>query len=113
LVWQRDSLKPPTAVVEATKAYLASEDALGGWIEDCCEVGDDKFESASLLFTSWRRWAQAAGEKRLDNKTAFGRALGSPGLESCRDAGMRFRRGIALNDGARVEAEEAIKGWAS
>ena len=44
LVRQRDGLRPPTVVVEATKAYLASEDALAGWVEDCCELGDDKFE---------------------------------------------------------------------
>jgi hypothetical protein len=43
-------------VVEATKAYLDSEDALSGWTEDCCEVGDGKFEPAGLLFASWRKW---------------------------------------------------------
>jgi phage/plasmid-associated DNA primase len=34
-------------VTEATDAYLASEDSLGGWIEDCCELGENKFEAAS------------------------------------------------------------------
>jgi phage/plasmid-associated DNA primase len=65
--------------VEATRAYLASEDWLTGWIEDCCELGDRKYEAAGLLYASYRKWAQARGEKDKDieTETAFGSSLDS------------------------------------
>jgi putative DNA primase/helicase len=35
--WQDQGLDPPEAVTEATEAYLEAEDAMGAWIEECCE----------------------------------------------------------------------------
>jgi putative DNA primase/helicase len=109
LEWQKIGLASPKAVTEATDAYLASEDSLGGWIEDCCELGEGKFEAAGLLFASWKKWAQAAGETRLSSQKAFGSALDSRGLEPKKIGGTRSRLGIALTDEARVEAEQATK----
>ena len=113
LAWQEQGLAAPEVVTAATKEYLTSEDALAGWIEDCCVLEPSKIEPAGLLYASWRKWAQLSGERRLDNKTSFGRALDSRGLEAGRDSGMRVRCGIELNDEARSEAEDVIKpkGW--
>jgi putative DNA primase/helicase len=103
VAWQETGLKAPAVVTEATKAYLLSEDSLAGWIEDCCELGPTKFEPISLLYASWRKWAQESGEKYLDNKKAFGQALDDRGLETDKGAqGVRIRRGIALTDEASV-----------
>jgi putative DNA primase/helicase len=44
VAWQEQGPAAPRVVLDATKAYLASEDALAGWIEDCCVLGDGKFE---------------------------------------------------------------------
>ena len=109
--WQERGLCQPKVVLDATKAYLASEDALSGWIEDRCTLGPTKSEAAGLLFSSWRKWAQAAGEKRLDSQRAFGAALDSRGIEPGRTSGLRLRHGIELTEEAKTEAEEAIKGW--
>jgi len=109
--WQERGLCQPKAVLDATKAYLASEDALSGWIEDCCTLGQSKYEGTGALFASWRKWAQAAGEKRLDSQRAFGDALDSRGIEPGKAAGVRVRHGIELTEEAKAEAEEAIKGW--
>jgi putative DNA primase/helicase len=112
LKWQEQGLCPPKVVTDATTAYLASEDALGGWIEDRCILGQDRFEASGLLFNSWRRW-QEAGERRLDNQTAFGKALDSRGIEAGKaTGGLRVRRGIELTEEARREAEASIsKAW--
>jgi phage/plasmid-associated DNA primase len=34
--WLRDGLKPPAAVVNATRYYFAAEDEFGGWLSTCC-----------------------------------------------------------------------------
>ena len=109
--WQERGLCQPQVVLDATKAYLASEGALSGWIEDCCTLGPTKSEAAGLLFSSWRKWSQAAGEKRLDSQRAFGAALDSRGIEPGRTSGLRLRHGIELTEEAKTEAEEAIKSW--
>jgi putative DNA primase/helicase len=62
LDWQREGLSPPSIVLKATEAYLASENALGSWIDDCCDRDRDAWESTTVLFDSWKVWAEKAGE---------------------------------------------------
>src|SRR5690606_29765314 len=62
LAWQREGLNPPASVRAATESYFESEDAVGQWIAECATEDPDAFETTRSLFTSWRRWAEAAGE---------------------------------------------------
>jgi putative DNA primase/helicase len=39
LEWQEIGLAPPPAIIAATDEYLAEEDALARWIEECCDSG--------------------------------------------------------------------------
>jgi phage/plasmid-associated DNA primase len=36
--WLRDGLKPPGAVLKATKDYFRSENEFGGWLSTCCSL---------------------------------------------------------------------------
>ena len=38
LEWQREGLKPPAVVRDATAEYLDAEDAVARWIEECCVI---------------------------------------------------------------------------
>jgi putative DNA primase/helicase len=62
-LWQRDGLKAPTAVTAATDEYLAAEDALNLWFEDCC-VADPSADGlfTAELFQCWKVWAEHKGE---------------------------------------------------
>jgi putative DNA primase/helicase len=62
LAWQAEGLNPPKIVTEATEAYLAAEDAIAAWIEECCERDTSEFASQAELFTSWKAWADRSGE---------------------------------------------------
>jgi putative DNA primase/helicase len=62
LDWQRERLSPPPIVCEATEAYLASENSVAHWIEDCCDQDRNAWESSTALFASWVLWADKAGE---------------------------------------------------
>ncbi len=54
--WQTSGLEPPPAVIDATAEYLASEDVIADWIDECCEI-NPQFDAASTeLFNSWRAW---------------------------------------------------------
>jgi putative DNA primase/helicase len=79
LAWQRQGLAPPSAVTEATAAYLEAEDALGNWIEETCFRGPEAFETRNKLFASWSAWADRAQEPPGTRK-AFITALENRGF---------------------------------
>jgi putative DNA primase/helicase len=83
LEWQTEGLRPPTAVLEATEAYLSAEDSLAAWIEEKCERSASAWASSSALFASWSAWANAAGENPGNSKR-FAQALESRGFSSSR-----------------------------
>jgi putative DNA primase/helicase len=62
LEWQRIGLALPAAVRDATAAYLASEDAIANWIDDCCDRDPLAVTPRSALFESFKRWADGTGE---------------------------------------------------
>ena len=98
LAWQRDGLAPPAAVKAATEEYRAEEDALGTWLEECCERGPGRAALAGDLWASWSAWAANAGVP-VGTQTGFGRKLTELGLEAVRLPGgdrARTREGIAL-----------------
>ena len=62
LEWQRIGLATPAVIKNATAEYLAGEDTFKTFIDDCCVVGPDEWESSNNLFFRWKQWAQAHGE---------------------------------------------------
>jgi putative DNA primase/helicase len=79
LAWQRQGLAPPASVTSATAQYLDAQDAMGAWIEECCEQGRAFQTRASELFASWRAYAERAGEPAGSTKT-FGPLLEARGF---------------------------------
>lgn len=58
--WQRAGLQPPAVITDATNTYLETEDALGQWLEECCERTSSA--DSAQLFESYRRWCDKNGE---------------------------------------------------
>ena len=79
LQWQRIGLAAPKAVREATEHYLDAEDALTSWMTECCNVSPRFHTGSSILFASWRAWAERAGEMAGSQKR-FAQALEARGF---------------------------------
>jgi putative DNA primase/helicase len=62
IAWQAFGLAPPKKVIDATDAYFASEDVVGRWIEERCELDANASTKRGLLWADWKTWAEAAGE---------------------------------------------------
>ena len=63
LEWQHIGLAPPATIVAATDDYLLREDALGRFIDECCEIVlSDFFEEVEKLYKSWKNWCDKNGE---------------------------------------------------
>jgi putative DNA primase/helicase len=83
LEWQQKGLAPPNSVTQATEEYLAAEDVISAWIEDCCVRDAGSHTSTRKLFDSWKPWAEQASHFIGDEKRFAGK------LD---DAGFRWER---------------------
>ena len=96
LEWQRDGLMVPASVRKASDDYLASQDTLEQWIEDCLDTRDPRaFTTTRVLFTSWKIWAEARN-MRPDTEKGFVENLAEKGYQQHRMEYGRGFKGIAL-----------------
>jgi putative DNA primase/helicase len=105
LLWQERGLQPPPAVADATAAYLEAEDALGAWMQACCTRTVSATGKALALYTSWKAYAERAGEPPGSQK-GFAHALEARGFE-----GRRTKRGIEYVGIELVEEEALPPHW--
>jgi putative DNA primase/helicase len=92
LKWQRDGLRPPLAVTNATEAYLGEQDALGRWLEERTEKNVNSQTSPLELYQDFRRWAEAAKEPWC-SEGQFSQRLVERGFERGKGhGGVRFFR---------------------
>jgi putative DNA primase/helicase len=96
--WQHHGLRPPPAVLEATRSYLEAEDALQLWLSDATAPDGSAWESTADLFSSWKSWAIAAGEPTGHEKR-FAEALEGAGFVKAKNSAGTKRgfRGVKLN----------------
>lgn len=75
LVWQANGLQTPTEVTDAVNEYRTDMDLLGQWINERCEVADNKKVLASFAYQDYKNWAMQNGFQLMSSNT-FGRRLG-------------------------------------
>lgn len=100
--WQDYSLAPPERVRDATEAYLETEDALGQWMEECCERTDGGAYDSRDLWESYSKWCDSNGEHPWSRRT-WANALTERGFPTKRgSAGKRMFSGLTLRLGANL-----------
>ena len=100
LAWQREGLKPPKRVLEATEAYRADSDVLKDFIETHCLVRGDYEVRASALYAKYVEWCKETGE-RQQNMRRFGKAITERGFERKTSNGV-----VYVGIGLRGEYEQ-------
>ncbi len=103
--WREHGLRPPACVVEAAADYFASEDLVGQWISEECVLEASHRTPSSMLYASWKSWAETHGHDPGTTK-CLGSALRSRGLTDGKVARGRGWYGIGL---ARQTAGEGPK----
>lgn len=74
LKWQREGLKVPSIIEDASKGYRNEMDVLEGFISDCLAVGEGYTLPASVAYKTYKNWA-TENNQYLMNSTKFGREL--------------------------------------
>lgn len=92
LAWQREGLNPPKIVTAATEDYLAAEDAFRSWVDDCTMPDPNAWESSAALYTSWKRWAEIAGE-HVGSQKRFAQTLMDHGYKPSRSGAKQRTKG--------------------
>jgi P4 family phage/plasmid primase-like protien len=62
LVWQREGLRAPDAVLNATADYFETQDVLGAWLEEETEQSKAHKDFSSTLYGAYKRWTETKGE---------------------------------------------------
>lgn len=106
LQWQREGLNPPAVVRAATADYFGGEDALGRWIDECCNLGGTEKATSNALFTSWREWAEKAGEYVGSQKNFSQSIEARDGIARHRTNQVRGYLGISLKTYDELRAAE-------
>lgn len=73
-------LTPPTVVREALADYRTSNDWLGAFMEDCCELGENYAVSSKELYQRYTAYCQVSGDYRRDSRD-FANAMKSAGFD--------------------------------
>ena len=94
LAWHTDGLKPPSIVSAATAAYRQEMDAVGQWIEECCERAANARTPFKLLYNAYVEDLKADAF----SKRAFAQELDRLGIHSHVIGGVKFRAGVRLRD---------------
>lgn len=74
VAWHSGGLRPPAAVVDATREYLTAEDTIAVWLDERMQLDPAAETLSSDAFGSFRDWAEKAGE-RPGTQKAFSEAL--------------------------------------
>ncbi|PHG57591.1 phage/plasmid primase, P4 family [Bacillus toyonensis] len=100
--WQRDGLKEPKVVAEATGKYKDDMDILAPFLDEVCYVDERENESVMIeakeLYNVYERWCFNSGERALGNRS-FYRMLETKGFGKTKGKGNKtFLTGITLNE---------------
>jgi putative DNA primase/helicase len=106
LEWQCEGLMVPERVRAATNEYLADQDSLSQWADECTEAHESPFafETTRALFKSWRGWAEDRN-LAVGTETVFVDSLKDRGFEHKRTGKARGFTGIRLKFDAEARAE--------
>ena len=97
LRWQQMGLADvPVAITAATAEYHEEMDVMGEWIRERCVGGSDVSAMASILYASYRDWAEKNGHKHPMTAQSFGRRLSDRGMRRQRIASGSLWRGLSL-----------------
>lgn len=96
LLWQKEGLKMPRAVLEEVREYRREMDVISAFVEDKCTVGKGLSVKSSQLFAAYLNWAEQNNEYRMSS-TKFGMELAKR-FEKVRTRGGIYFNGLSLDN---------------
>lgn len=96
LRWQRDGLKTPQCVKQATEEYRIDEDVVGQFLQDCTIEDASDRVLISSLYEAYQAWAIKGGIKYPLTARLLNKKLEERGKLRAKSDGGRFWKGMGL-----------------
>jgi putative DNA primase/helicase len=93
--WQQTRLKPPSRVIATTAEYFESEDKIGAFLDDCCELSTGTYISTTRLFERYVKWSDGQGTYS-GGRPGFLDMLAVKGFKSEKYGGEQVIRGVKI-----------------
>lgn len=107
LMWQREGLKRPKIVEDASKEYREEMDVTAAFINDCCVRGINKRVKAKDFYQAYKTWANENGQYEM-NSTKFGKEMGNK-FNKKKSDGVIVYEGIALTEESTPYENQGIR----
>ena len=111
--WKRGGLAIPQDVLAETDKLFESQDPLGEFLEECCELTLDGEVQTGRLWLRYLSWCEANGRKpAFKDVRGFARALVQrDGIEARKGTGgVRLLTGITLVDDTAIDSTSGVSG---
>ncbi|MCR9074969.1 MAG: phage/plasmid primase, P4 family, partial [bacterium] len=95
--WNQNGLGVPEAVRNATSGYRHESDAVGRFIEECCERVPGVELPKADLYVRYKAWCERNGEHAISPKALFPR-MKDLGVKEGRRGGVRFWIGLVIRE---------------
>lgn len=106
-MWQREGLKRPKIVEDASKEYREEMDVTAAFINDCCERGINKRVKAKDFYQAYKTWANENGQYEM-NSTKFGKEMSNK-FNKKKSGGVIVYEGISLTDEFTTYENQGIR----
>ena len=103
LLYKKEGLEKPSAIVQEIKNYREDMDIVQQWINEYCECKLEYYEKANNLYDNFRAFCQRRDQRT--NQTIFGRNLGKKFKKYNSGSGIVYM-GIRLRKGAEDLAKK-------
>jgi putative DNA primase/helicase len=101
LKWQKEGLKMPATIKEATLEYKKEMDLLGDFLNDCCDLNPKGKIASKELYQAYKEWSEENGEETL-RANNFGILLNKRGFNQVKlrvdSKRVRGWKGISLKE---------------
>jgi putative DNA primase/helicase len=105
LQWQKEGLKKPPAVEDATTEYRKDMDDLADFLDTCCESASNAKIHSSDIFKAYTDWAMENSIKNPLSQRAFSKELELRGYKKKRDGKGIFWENIRLKDDSHSNSD--------
>ena len=102
-------LGTPAAVMNATKTYEESEDVVGQFIAERCELNSRAEEKAKDVYDAYVKWHESEGDGKPFSQKQFGTRLTARGIRK-RKSGVYIYTGIRLCDQSTTDTDSGRLG---
>ena len=98
LRWQKEKLKTPAVITNATDEYRGEMDVIGNFLKEQCVQKPEFSIRARELFNAYQEWCDENNEHAISMRL-FGMRLKELGIPQKRAADARYWEGLGLAQG--------------